>query len=186
MCEKDGLEEIIESLGVDPTRLVYSQESNRAYLVAETYLTINAIAGFLDEVYFQEDHPYQPSREAVYRLSELREILCGLTLPKLNIVSEYICYLILRDILSGPDGRFRLSTSATSKIAIIVSRFQMAEIESGWGKYAEGWVETDDNKTFFYIVRRALGEDREKRLKEWVKEVKKDCSWFAEGLEEQE
>ena len=186
MCEKDGLEEIIESLGVDPTRLEYSQETNRAYLVAETYLTIDAIADFLDEVYFQEDHPYQPDQRAVSRLSELREILCGLTLPDLNIVSEYICYLILRDILSGPDGRFRLSTSATSKMAFIVSRLLMAEIESGWGKYTEGWVETNDNRTFFYLVRKALGEDREKRLKEWVMEVKKDCSWFTEGLEEQE
>jgi hypothetical protein len=186
MCEKDGLEEIIESLGVDPTRLEYSQEANRACLVAETYLTINAIADFLDEVYFQEDHPYQPDQRAASRLSELREILCGLTLLDLYTASQHICYLILRDILSGPDGRFRLSISSASEIAVIVSRFQMAEIESGWGEYAEGWVETNDNKTFFHLVRKALGEDREKRLKEWVKEVKKDCSWFAEGFEEQE
>lgn len=181
MCEKDGLEEIIESLGVDPTRLEYSQEANRAYLVAETYLTISAIADFLDEVYFQ-DHPYQPDQGAASRLSELREIFCGLALPDLYAASQYTCYLILRDILSGPYGRFRLSISAALEIAVIVYRFQMAEIESGRGKYAEGWVETDDNKTFFYIVRKALGEDREKRLKEWVKEVKKDFSWFAEGL----
>lgn len=186
MCGKDGLEEIIESLGVDPPHLEFSQEAKRAYLVAETYLTMEAVAHFLDMVYLQEDHPSQPSRKAVCRLSELREILRGLTLPKLNIVSEYICHLILRDIFSGPDGRFRLGTAATSEIAFIVSRLSLAEIESGWGKYVEGWVETNDNKKFFYLARKALGEDREKRLKEWVKKVKKDCSWLTEGLEEQE
>lgn len=186
MCGKDGLEEIIKSLGVDPTRLEYSQETNRAYTVAETYLFLHAIADFLDEVYFQEDSPHQPDPKAASRLSELREILCGLTLPKLNIASQYVCYLILRDILSGRDGRFRLSISAASEIAFIVARLQMAEIESGWGKYVEGWVDTNDNRTFFCIVKQALGEEREKRLKEWVKEVKKDCSWFAEGFEEQE
>ena len=185
MCEKDGLEEIIESLGVDPTRLEYSQEANRAYLVAETYLTINAIADFLGEVYYQ-DPPYQTDQRAASRLSELREIFCGLTLPDLYTASQYTCYLILRDILSGPDGRFRLSISAASEIAIIVSRFQMAEIESGWGKYIKGLVETNNSKTFFYIVREALGEEREKRLREWVKEVKKDISWSEEGFEDLE
>lgn len=75
-------------LGVDPTRLEYSQEANRACLVAETYLTINAIADFPDEVYFQEDHPYQPDQRAASRLSELREIFCGLFFFWFSLILE--------------------------------------------------------------------------------------------------